>query len=552
MSVRSILFSLLLSLPFLVEAQIPKVKLTTGEKERTPLGEGTIGVVGKDQGGFYVLRARLGGGGFSSSANAKLSIDYYDKNMKLKEAFKIPDITMEVGRRAKMSYEFFTQDESDNLYLYYSEGKDKTNTLYRLTLNKKNNTFGSRKKISSQKYPRARSDRRGSYGLFESEDGSKKAIVSLAQGEDNESTKAFVHVFDKELNSIWKRTTKLPYRIRRNVAKLKEINVFNQTQAEDLKHSISLSNDGDINMLLRVKRRGNFRYDYHLSSISQDVKKVSKTVLRLKNGDHEITDAMMSYTPNGTILCTALYGQQRSDRIEGISIQEYSASDLKEVNYSAKDFNTENKRDILISADAASNAADKRINRRLDNDKRTRVWDRNLLDIVKHDNGSYTLITEEFQESETTPIQPRLGLSSRARNVNNNFPVTQTEYEFGDIVCLNFDEEGNINWIKNFEKNQRGTRINLMSADVHIQDENIVMIYNSNDRRNAFKQQLQYAIVNSEGEYSYGTIADIHRKSPLERFYLASKTMQSTSDDELIGFAFRGARSKLLNFTIED
>ena len=113
----------------MVQSQTPKVTLTTGEKERTPLGEGTIGVVGKDAGGYYVLRARLGGGGISSSANAKLSIDYYDKKMNLKEAFKIPDITMEIGRRAKMSFEFFAQDDSDNLYLYYSEGKDKTNTL---------------------------------------------------------------------------------------------------------------------------------------------------------------------------------------------------------------------------------------------------------------------------------------------------------------------------------------------------------------------------------------------------------------------------------------
>lgn len=548
MSVRALLLSVFLVIPFLINAQIPKVKLTTGEKERTPLGEGTIGVVGQDKGGYYVLRARLTGAGFTSSSNAKLSLDYYDKKMNLKEAFKIPDITMEVGRRAKMSYEFFTQDESDNLYLYYSEGKDKTNSLYRLTLNKRNNTFGSKVKISSQKYPRARSDRRGSYGLFESEDGSKKAIISLAQGDDNTSTRAYVHVFDKELNSLWKRTTTLPYRIRRNVAKLKEINVFNQTEAEDLKHTIALSNNGDVNMLLRVKRRGNFRYDYHLASISQDVRKVSKAVLRLKKGEHEITDAMMSHTDDGTIICTALYGNQRNDLIQGISIQEFQSTDLSEVSYAASDFNKENKRDILISADAASNGEDKRINRRLDNDRQTRVWDRNLLDIIKHDNGTFTLVTEEFQESETT--QPQLGLNARARNVNNT-PITQLEYEFGDIVCLNFNKDGKINWIKNFEKNQAGTRINLMSADVHVQDENIIMIYNSNDRKNAFKQRLQYAIVNSNGEYGYGTIADIHRKSPLERFFLASKTMQSTSENELIGFAFRGSRSKLLNFRIE-
>ena len=90
-----------------------------------------------------------------------------------------------------------------------------------------------------------------------------------------------------------------------------------------------------------------------------------------------------------------------------------------------------------------------------------------------------------------------------------------------------------------------------MSADVHVKGEHVVMIYNSNDRKNQFKQKLQYAIVGSDGEYGYGTIADIHRKSPLERFYLASKTMQSTSDDELIGFAFRGNRSKVLNFKIQ-
>jgi len=524
------------------------VKLTTGEKERIPLGEGTIGVVGKDKGGYYVLRARLGGAGFSSSSNAKLSIDYYDKNMNLKEDFKIPDITMEIGRRAKMSFEFFAQDDSDNLYLYYSEGKNKTNTLYRLTLNKKNNTFGSKVKISSQKYPRARSDRRGSYGFFESPDGSKKAIISLAQGDDNESTMAYVHVFDQDFNSLWKRTTKLPYRIRRNVAKLKEINVFNQTQAEDLKHTIAVSNNGDINMLLRVKRRGNFRYDYHLSSISQDVRKVSKSVIKLKKGDHEITDALMSYTPDGTVVVTALYGKQRSDLIEGISIQEFAANNLEELSYTSKDFTTENKRDILISADAETNAADRRINRRLDNDKKTRVWDRNLLEIVRHDNGTFTLVTEEFQENETTRSQ--FGLSQRRNNAFNT-PITEIEYEFGDIVCLNFNKDGQINWIKNFEKIQRGERINLMSTDVHVKDQHVVMIYNSGDRKNQYRQKLKYASVSSDGEYSYGVIADIHRKSPLERFFLASKTMQSTSEDELIGFAFRGSRSKVLNFTIE-
>ena len=172
----------------------------------------------------------------------------------------------------------------------------------------------------------------------------------------------------------------------------------------------------------------------------------------------------------------------------------------------------------------------------------------NLLEIVRHDNGTFTLVTEEFKENEIS--QTPIGISAGARSVNN-VPITQREYEFGDLVCLNFNKDGQINWIKNFEKIQRGSQINLMSTDIHVKDENIIMIYNSGERKNLYKQKLKYATVSSAGEFGYGVISEIKRKSPLERFFLASKTMQSTSDDELIGFAYRGSRSKLLHFKIE-
>lgn len=53
MTIRSyVLVSILFLVPFTLLSQTPKVTMTTGEKERTPLGEGTIGVVGQDDGGY--------------------------------------------------------------------------------------------------------------------------------------------------------------------------------------------------------------------------------------------------------------------------------------------------------------------------------------------------------------------------------------------------------------------------------------------------------------------------------------------------------------------
>ena len=241
MKLKLKLLSFFLVSTFLI-AHAQSVRLTVGKQEKKKALEGLIGIVGTTENGFYTLRTKTKGFapmGIGIGVKGKMFIDYYDNSLTLIKSIEVQEIEMEILNKAKKSFEFFAQDASNNLYLYYSEASNTVNTLNRLKLDLNSNVFNDKEEVSTQDYYGKKSDRRGTYEAYQSADKSKTAIVSFASGKDDNTLVIYIEVLGKNLESLWKKEMEFPVKIKQDLSKVDYLSMYSSSSMVGFKNTIT-------------------------------------------------------------------------------------------------------------------------------------------------------------------------------------------------------------------------------------------------------------------------------------------------------------------------
>lgn len=522
---------LLFTLLFLVSSptfsQLKGVDFDIYPEQKKSSKEEIKGVVGHDESGYYVLKAKNAGFRLlivPIGVKQKLSLEYYDKNMHLKSVIPIKGVFRKTGLNVKKSLEFFSQDKENNLYMFYSRVADGKTILYKTKMNKSDLTFPEGEIVSQLKNVR-KGGKQGSYRMLSSKSGKQRAVVSLSEAEDKNQTLIGIDYLDENFNRISGLDEILPFEL--EYFGLKTERYDNEKGNRNISDMV-LTNTGEIVALAQINVSTSIftnRFDYQIVTLSENQKNPHFKKLNIPNKYlMSATLAEMSES-NSLVQCYGFYNSNpkgghtldgsfskiinpEKNQIEDEQTHEFSAEDLE---------------DFLI-AEGSLSKSDKKIKKRLDKGKDARNMQYQLRDINYFNDGSHTVMAE-------------MAFTYTQEFTNANGGRTITRYWVsGDMVFLHYDKKGKLEWIRSIDKDQitSGSGGYTSIGSFHFQKGNLIyVLYRSGD------DPVKLSSIDKNGNVKTKTVAEYGRKTKLGKYFLHSSACELTNDNEVVGFCFR-------------
>mgnify|MGYP003631557695 CR=1 FL=1 len=530
---KKIFFALLL-LNFISEpsfGQAKNVKSQIGKPQKTGEISEMFGVVGADQEGYYVLRGKSTG--FSLlivpiNVKVKLNLDYYDREMNFVRSLEIEDIRADVGLKKSKCYEFMDQDEDGNLFLFYSEKKGDNILLWKSKFNKKKFSFEPPSLISE-----LYNGRQKSFYLLESDDRTKKAIVSLFNSESSGQSRINIDYLDKYSNKSSNMEEIINFPIE-EIGEFQNSGKFGNRKLDRSSVSESrLANNGDLILMAKTQKEGGvFKasiYDYHLISISGNSNKVKYQKLDFQ-GKIPLTGTLTNPDKiSNQLRFTGFYSGDKIQSIEGVYQFDFNTDDLKITRKKFCEFDRDQKEDFLVSEQAKGeklNRSERRIKKKIFENKDVRIKSFFIREQISFEDNSITIVAEEYFEYTT---QTRMGNS-----------VTFTTYfNFMDLVYIHINKRGEIEWVKNLKKNQVSSSKIGLGVYVFNHDNYIYSLYNDRNSKN-----LVLSSIDKKGDYEFKNISSLKKKSKFGKYQMELPNLRFLNDAELVGFAGRKDKSR--------
>ncbi|WP_298779744.1 hypothetical protein [uncultured Polaribacter sp.] len=227
---------------------------------------------------------------------------------------------------------------------------------------------------------------------------------------DKENEQHTIIVLDKKLNELWRKDFKLDI-------------ADNKYELEN----IEISDKGEIFVLGKAfpknkkkKKKNQRNYIYHLSKITQN----SYKNIGLSVDNHFVGSLNLTFSNNRKIGCLGFYSDKKENRYKGVCSFFINPDNLE---LESKNFSPFT--DSFLQ------------------DKYGKVKQKELRNIVLRDihyseDNKITFTAEEyFMRVHTTYM--------------NGIAVTTYSYHFNDIIVVNTDEKGKLNWARNINKSQK-------------------------------------------------------------------------------------------------
>lgn len=522
-------------------AQDEPIYIEIGESDRKGMFDGIHGVVGKVDDGFYVLRTKTKSaliGGLSVGGPAELYVDKYNNDLMLEHSTEIDGIGLTpAGKIYGSEYEFCLQDDQDNLYVYFSEFVKGFNSLYRLRYDPDKKKFVDEVLVYKDKRANKWLDRRGSFDFVETLDRSKFAIYSFVNERNVDYTDAFAAVYNRDLSLVWSMREEIDgYSLLGATFSLSYQKTFKSVVGRNL--SLSLSNDGIFNIMRRIYNDKLFNlsneYSHLIYSLAGPDVEPHQRFFDFE--DTDIIEAMIKHDQNGELNLVGYIGDNRRF-IQGVVFINMDAINLTTITERNAKLSDKQKEQFLVSVDANTerkSKGDARTKKRIDKGKKVKISARNeIVNVYTHEDNSTTIVGEYFDVFTSTTM-----------NANNTMNTTTT-YVYGDLKYINIGQDGEVNWVKNIHKNQRSTSPYLLSISDLFLDDKIVYIFNDFETRT-----LTLTRMDSNGNFTHFDIADLGRRGELENHWFVPASVRYLSENEIIAFAMRLLKTKLIKINI--
>lgn len=493
------------------------------ESKRSNLEE----IIGYDETGIYILKNE-GDGMFSKGSSF---IEHFDKNM---NQTKSEELIIEDGKGEERDFEFFAY-MNNTIYLFSSIEDKKTDyiQLYAQTVNKKTlRPNKDARKIARIDYKNKKSN--NSFGDFDYEispDQSKLLIHYSLPTQKKEKEKIALIVMDKELNLIWEKKCTLNY--------------SSELFGADLFKIDNNSNAYILGVVYKEKavskRRGKPNYKYQLITYKSNGQIVEEYPIELK--DKFITDMQLAINNKNDIVCAGFYSNLGTFSING-SYYMYIDGDNGEVtNKKSKEFELE-----FITQNMTEREAEK-ARRKEEKGKEIELFEYDLDDLVLRDDGGVILVGEQFFIKENVHTT-----YSSNGSVYTSYSYI---YNFNDIIVINIDPEGQIEWAKKIPKRQESLNDGgtYSSYTMGYLDERLFFVFNDNPKNLLNKgngKLVNYnpnresvvvmATIDSDGNQNKEALYKMKRSDILIR----PKLSEQISDSEMILF---GKKGKMQQFT---
>ncbi|WP_339922230.1 hypothetical protein [uncultured Cyclobacterium sp.] len=515
------LIILALNLDLLAQEKTINVEIT--DPTSRGLLTGTIGVIGTAEDGYFLLRAISKGFslyGVGVGTKGVLVVEKFSKDYVLEKSRKIEDIPMTVMNKANdKSFEFFYQDKSKGIWLFYSDESDDKNRLFRKKLDQETLAFGKPIMVSEQPILDKKLDRRSSYSIVPSEDNSKFAVFSFVGSRSNEGSEAYVEVFDASMNSEWKMNTSIPEFQKGG----QDTKLYGIIKSLNSNGNVRLSNEGVFNMLSKVDIvKGGNEFMHFMYSFYRGID--DPVINYLKNTDKYLLRMSLVQDKNKDVRLVGYYSNDKKLRqIDGMFVQSLNPFTLAIDNEKFIPFSDENKVDFLYQSEDYLTGKDKR---KVEKGKEMEVPSNTYIkSIFVNDDNSITLSSEYYQAYT---------YNGKLYHVNEDFQFT------------NISENGEINWIQNFNKRQKDITLHTNGIYQMYENGTIYFIYNE-----PLKKEIHVGHINSDGEISSKTVLKSRKGGELKSFWLVPGTISRVGDNTYVGVAAKFFKERLVKIEIE-
>ncbi len=521
------LFLYIAILPSLFYSQLKitdKAEIKWGEELKFKKGVEFVEYLGKDHGSYYLIK--------SMKKGYEYAINSFGKNMNLtKEVI----IDMKHHGNYKMNYEgSYLLNNSIYVFSSFPDKKTKINKLYCRAFDKSSLAPGKLVEIEELPYEKQR--RKGGFGVEVSEDESTLLIYLNKPYEKDAPEKFGFTVLNSELKELWKKDIELPY-----------------TEQLFTIEDYQVNNDGDVYLLgqefkenRKDRRKGEPNYKYHILAYLDGGKKIKDYEINLE--DKFITDVTYKIAKNGDLICSGLYSENGTHSVKGAFYMMIDFDTRKIKNNSLKEFDEE-----FITQGWSDKAIAKAKKKEVKKDKAIELYEYDLKDFILREDGGAVLLAEQFFV--------RIRTYTTTDSQGNRTTRTEYHYYYNDVIVININSEGKIEWATKIEKNQHSVNDGgyLSSYVLQVDEDKLHLIYNES-ARNYFKKEERkemkrkdkiarltvIATVDNRGEYEKEILINVSE----ENTYPVPKFSEQISEKELLMYTrkFKKRKFALVSF----
>lgn len=526
---------------FLIQAQTyntgAPVDIRWGQDLKQPNATFLTKIIGSDANGFYTLRNqvadRFAGG------NHHIFLEYYNRKMDLVKAQKIDtrykgkdrefEDVIRMGGQLWLLTSFNNEAKKKN-YLFAQSVAPKSLTL-RKTLTK----IGE---IDSKNRNKS-----GSFAHHISRDSSKILIYNQLPYDKGQPEKFSLTVYDNQFNNIWHKDITLPYRD--DLFAVKEYKIDNK---------------GNVHLLGKLfleKNRGKGRanYQYIILTYKGQDDKPSQYKINLEN--KFITDFTFEIDDKSNLICSGFYSDLGIASIKGTYFFKVDAESKKVFSKNFKEFDF----DFLIKDLSKKKQAKlKRAAEAGDTRKTAELPQYSLDHLVLRNDGGALLVAERFfayRRNNSNYYDPYYNYSygySPYNRYNRDYDTYYYHYE--DIIIVNIDPSGNIQWTARIPKQQVSTNDGgyLSSYAMSIVKDKLYFVYNDDIRNLSEKAQNKNKMYEYKGSRSVISLAELDTKGQLQFYPLFSskqadiqtrpKVCKQIGKNEMVIYGERGGKYK--------
>ena len=335
---------------------------------------------------------------------------------------------------------------------------------------------------------------------------------------DQEGSEAYVEVFDALMNSEWQMNTSIPEYDKSGP----DTKLFGMIKSLNSNGNIRLSNEGVFNMLSKVDIvKGGNEFMHFMYSFYRGID--DPVITYLKNTDKYLLRMSLIQDKNKDVRLAGYYSNDKKlKQIDGLFVQSLNPFTLAIDKQKFIPFSNENKMDFLYQSEDYLSGKEKR---KLENGKEMEVPSNTYIkSIFVNEDNSITLASE-YYESYT--------YNGKIYHVNNDFQFT------------NISQNGEINWIQNFNKQQKDITLNTNGIYQMYESGTIYFIYNE-----PLEREIRVGQINSKGEVSAKTILKSSKGGELKKFWLIPGTISKVGDNTYLGVAAKFFKERLVKIEI--
>ena len=416
--------------------------------------------------------------------------------------------------------------------------KTKTNELYVRLFNEADmSPVGSIRKVAdigdaSRKW-------QGSFTVSISPD-KEKILVRLDQPYEKDEPERFkLQVYSSELDPVWEQSITLPY-----------------PDKEFLVQGNLVDNDGSVIVIgtkyaekaeaRELKKEERPAYTYMLLTYDGSGDAETKAI---EAGDKFLQDLTITIPDQGDILCGGFYGKKGASSQSGAFYMRLDRKTKAVVHESFKEFSKEFITQYMTEKEEekATKKADKK-------GEEIELIQYDLDELIVREDGGVVMVGEQYRFYTTTVCtsSPNGGQSCR----------TVYHYVYNDIVVVNVDPDGNIEWATKIPKRQHTTNDGgyFSSYAMTIKGDKMYFIFNDSGKNLFLKEGDRIAPFKITGKEALITLATVEGDGTVHREALLApekgetitrpKACVQTPDDKLFMFATRrdDYRFGLVNF----